>query len=187
MVFRSTSIGAARSLLNSAVKHPHGNVLTSEAFSAGFIRSATDYEIYVRGVKGEVEGLQGFDFAFYKNRAYYHTARDSIAGMGQGEGRKALWAMMELVRGAGLSLLNDDQPANDSRQSVYFDSKWKFAPSISRLTADAYAVLGRSLLLFSMNGIYAFNIVCLVVGPLSTVGLIAWVILASKNHARKIH
>ncbi|KAI0753377.1 hypothetical protein C8Q80DRAFT_1151837 [Daedaleopsis nitida] len=164
VVFRSTSLGAARSLLNSAVKHPHGNVLTSEAFSAGLIRSATDYEIYARGVEGQISGHQGFDFAFYKNRAYYHTSRDSIAGMGQGEGRKALWAMMELVRGAALTLLNDDQSATDSRASVYFD------------------LLGRALVLFPMDGIYAFNIVSLVLGPLSTIGLIAWVILSSKEH-----
>lgn len=89
----------------------------------GLIRSATDYEVYARGVEGEAEGLHGFDFAFYKNRAYYHTPRDSISGMGQGEGRKALWAMMELVRGSALSLLNDDNSGEDNRASVYFDSE----------------------------------------------------------------
>lgn len=129
MVFRSTSLGVAQSLLHSSVKHPHGNVLTSEAFSMGLIRSATDYEVYARGVEGEAEGLQGFDFAFYKNRAYYHTPRDSISGMGQGEGRKALWAMMELVRGSALSLLNDDNSGKDARASVYFDCKSHGAPS----------------------------------------------------------
>ncbi|RDX48595.1 hypothetical protein OH76DRAFT_1352007 [Lentinus brumalis] len=165
VVFRSTSIGAARSLLNSAVKHPHGNILTSEAFSAGLIRSATDYEVYARGVEGEAPGIQGFDFAFYKNRAYYHTPRDSIPGMGHGEGRKALWAMMELVRGAGLSLLNDAEPGSDSRGSVYFD------------------ILGRAMVLFSLDAFYIFNIVFLVIGPLSAIGLIAWVMLASKQHS----
>ena len=123
MVFRSTSLGVSRSLLHSDVKHPHGNVLTSDAFSAGFIRSATDYEVYARGVDGEAAGLQGFDFAFYKNRAYYHTPRDSIPGMGHAEGRKALWSMMELVRGSALSLLNDDDSHEDDRPSIYFDSK----------------------------------------------------------------
>ncbi|TBU56297.1 hypothetical protein BD310DRAFT_931826 [Dichomitus squalens] len=165
VVFRSTSLGVAQSLLHSAVQHPHGNVLTSDAFSAGLIRSSTDYEIYARGVEGEAEGLQGFDFAFYKNRAYYHTRRDSIPGMGHGEGRKALWSMMELVRGSALGLLNGDDSGKDVRRSVYFD------------------ILGRSLLLFSMDAFYAFNILFLIIGPMSTVGLLAWVILSAKHHS----
>ncbi len=111
--------------------------MTSEAFSAGLIRSATDYEVYARGVQGEAAGHQGFDFAFYKNRAYYHTPRDSIAGMGHGEGRKALWAMLELTHGAALSLLNDDQPAtDDTRASVYFDGEWQH--DISSCSSDVH-------------------------------------------------
>lgn len=108
-------------MITSDVKHPHGSSLTSDAFAAGAIRSATDYEVYARGVEGVTKGMEGFDFAFYKNRAYYHTLRDSIPGMGQGEGRKALWAMMELTRGAGLRMLNDDEWGTDARPSVYFD------------------------------------------------------------------
>lgn len=41
------------------------------------------------------------------------------------------------------------------------------------------------MLLFSMDAFYAFNIVFLVIGPLSAIGLIAWVILASKQHIGK--
>ena len=85
------------------------------------IRSSTDYEVYARGIKGELPGMQGLDFAFYKNRAYYHTPRDSIAGMGHNGARQALWAMMETTKGAGESLLNDDKPGTDSRPPVYFD------------------------------------------------------------------
>ena len=72
---------------------------------------------------GVREPMQGLDVAFYKNRAFYHSPRDSIPGMGHGEGRKALWSMMELVRGSALSLLNDDDSHEDHRPSVYFDSK----------------------------------------------------------------
>lgn len=134
VIFRSTSYGAASSLVSSAVKHPHGNTLTSDAFSAGMIRSATDYQVYARGVKGKIDGMQGLDFAFYKNRAYYHTPRDSIAGMGAGEGRKALWAMMETTLGSGLSMLNRDEFNNDARASVYFDRK----PTLSIVDARVH-------------------------------------------------
>ena len=66
--------------------------------------------------------MQGLDVAFYKNRAFYHSPRDSIPGMGYGAGRKALWAMLETARGAGLALLNDDATAAaDGAPGVYFD------------------------------------------------------------------
>ncbi|KAI0765712.1 hypothetical protein BD413DRAFT_481922 [Trametes elegans] len=167
LVFRTTSYGPARSLRSQGVKHPHASVLTSEAFSAGMIRSATDYEIYTKGVEGEVTGLQGLDFAFYKNRAYYHTPRDSIPGMGYTQSRKALWAMLETVRGAGISLLNDDEPGTDASSPVLFD------------------LFGHTAILLSQKSVYATNIVFLVIGPLSTIGLAIWVVLASKKRSRE--
>ncbi|KAI0351985.1 Zn-dependent exopeptidase [Trametes cingulata] len=165
LAFRTTSYGPASALQSRLVKHPHGTVLTSEAWSMGMIRSATDYEVYARGVEGEVPGLEGFDFAFYKNRAYYHTLRDSIPGMGHENTRKAIWAMLETVRGAGLTLLNGDRAGTDATKPVYFD------------------VLGRSLILLSLNSMYIGNIVLLVLGPLSTIGLLIWVILAAKKRS----
>ncbi len=39
------------------------------------------------------------------------------------------------------------------------------------------------MVLFSMDAFYVFNIVFLVIGPLSAIGLIAWVMLASKQHS----
>ncbi|KAI0645003.1 hypothetical protein C8Q79DRAFT_1001599 [Trametes meyenii] len=166
LVFRSTSYGPAHSVKSGSVKNPHANVLTSEAFSLGMIRSATDYEIYARGVKGAAAGLQGFDFAFYKNRAYYHTPRDSIPGMGHAETRKALWAMLETVRGSGLALLNDEVPGTDTSAPIYFD------------------LFGRSLIILPMSSVYAANIVLLVLGPLSTIGLLVWVVLAAKKRSQ---
>lgn len=75
-------------------------------------------------VTGEKGGMSGLDFAFYKNRAYYHTSFDSIPGMGRNEGRKALWALMETTRGAGLALLNDDEAHDSHDNGVYFDSQY---------------------------------------------------------------
>ncbi|KAH9935103.1 uncharacterized protein BXZ73DRAFT_45516 [Epithele typhae] len=165
LVFRSTGYGAARSVAGNGVTHPHGNSLTSDAFSLGFIRSATDYEIYARGLKGKIPGMQGVDFAFYKNRAYYHTPRDSIAGMGEGQGRKALWAMMETTLGVGDAMLNDATPSVDARPSVYLD------------------LFGRTLLIVPMSALYAFNVVLLVVGPIVLIALIAWVMLVAKEQS----
>ena len=70
---------------------------------------------------GKKTGLTGIDFAFYTNRAFYHTPLDSIPGMGRDEGRKSLWAMMESTRGAGLEMLNGDAGTGDGDTGVYFD------------------------------------------------------------------
>lgn len=37
-----------------------------------------------------------------------------------------------------------------------------------------------------MDGVYAFNIAMLVIGPLSTIGLLAWVMLAAKGTSGKL-
>lgn len=100
-------------------------MLTGDAFRRGVIRSGTDYQVYSVGLKGVREPMQGLDVAFYKNRAFYHSPRDSIPGMGYDKGKKALWAMLETARGAGLALLNDDATADDDGSpGVYFDCKW---------------------------------------------------------------
>ena len=42
---------------------------------------------------------------------------------------------------------------------------------------------GRALVMFPMDAVYAFNVALMVIGPLSTIGLIAWVMLAAKEHS----
>ncbi|OBZ69777.1 Vacuolar membrane protease [Grifola frondosa] len=175
LLFRSTSLGPTRSFLSSAVSHPLGNVLTADAFSRGVVRSATDYEIYARGIKGQVAGMAGLDIAFYKNRAYYHTPQDSIPGMGTGQGRKALWAMMETVRGAGLSLLNDDD-MEGGEPAVYFDLCHK-------CHADDGIVLGRKLVLFSLHALFVTNVILLVIGPITILALFVWMLVVSQQLA----
>ncbi|OCH89411.1 Zn-dependent exopeptidase [Obba rivulosa] len=164
LVFRSTSLGAARAFAARAVSHPHGNVLSADAFARGVIKSATDYEVYAKGIKGQTEGMSGSDFAFYRNRAYYHTPLDSIAGMGPRNARKALWAMMDGVRGAGLALLNEDVAAeDDQRHGVYFD------------------LFGHAFVAFPLQALFVTNVVLLVVGPISVIGLLVWVILVARK------
>ncbi|KAI0919190.1 hypothetical protein AcW1_003359 [Taiwanofungus camphoratus] len=163
ILFRSTSIAPTRSFLSGAISHPQADVLTGDAFARGVVRSATDYQVYARGLKGERGGMSGLDFAFYKNRAYYHTPRDSIPGMGYEEGRKALWAMLETAHGAGLSLLNDDQTTGDGGAAVYFD------------------LLRLKLVLFPLRALFVTNVVLLSVGPVVTLVLLAMILLAPKK------
>lgn len=123
MLFRTSSLSAARSFGSKGVRHPHGNVLSADAFARGVIRSRTDFSVFSKGIPGQKEGMAGVDVAFYKNRAYYHTPFDSIPGMGRDEGRKALWTMMESVRGAGLELLNGAEIDDNGDTGVYFDGR----------------------------------------------------------------
>lgn len=54
LLFRSSSLAAARSFAADGVIHPHGNVLSQDAFARGVIRSRTDYEVYTQGIKGDI-------------------------------------------------------------------------------------------------------------------------------------
>lgn len=119
MLFRGTSKAPILSFLNSNVPHPHANVISADGFTRGLVPSSTDYGIYA-------SKMEGLDFAFYKGRSMYHTKEDSIPGT-VGGGR-ALWAMMEAVRGAGSALVNNDAPGR-GEDAVYFDCEcvheWK--------------------------------------------------------------
>jgi hypothetical protein len=65
--------------------------------------------------------MDGLDFAFYRGRSGYHTKYDSIPDLKGGQ--KALWAMMESVRGAGEALVNGVHEGEEDGNAVYFDRK----------------------------------------------------------------
>ncbi|CAL1711704.1 unnamed protein product [Somion occarium] len=162
LLFQSTSLWPVYAYASDSVAHPLGNSLTVDAFSRGLVRSRTDFQVFKEGIKGEKNGLSGVDIAFYKNRALYHTPFDSIPAMGKGESRRSLWIMMNTIKGLGTSLLNDDQPDDGGDSGVYFDCS--------------------SFVVFSRSALFATNIVLLILGPISVVILLAWVIVLSKIH-----
>lgn len=123
LLFRATSTAPVLALKNKGVFHPHGNVLSADAYARGVIQSSTDYSVYNLG-SGNVTGMEGLDVAFYQGRSHYHTPGDSIPGAN--DGIASLWAMMEVAKGAGLSLLNDDRThvgEGHPKDAVYFDGK----------------------------------------------------------------
>jgi hypothetical protein len=74
--------------------------------------------------------MDGLDFAFYRGRSKYHTKYDSVPGTVGGE--KALWAMMEAVRGAGIALVNDGSThvgkrVEEGENAIYFDRERSFS------------------------------------------------------------
>lgn len=110
LLFRSTSTRPLHAF-SAHVPHPHANVLASDAFSLGLVRSATDFSIYM-------PTMQGIDLAFYKRRSSYHTPRDALPFVDGGP--RALWAMLETAAAAGAALLDADD-GDQAAPPVYFD------------------------------------------------------------------
>lgn len=64
--------------------------------------------------------MGGLDFAFYRQRAKYHTRDDAIPSLG---GKGALWAMMESTLLAGRALV-EDESGEPGELPSYFDCEW---------------------------------------------------------------
>ncbi|EIN06389.1 hypothetical protein PUNSTDRAFT_89945 [Punctularia strigosozonata HHB-11173 SS5] len=171
LLFRATSLAPTRAF---HVDHPHGNVLSADAFARGVIRSGTDYSVYAQGLVSSAKdvvvkpGMEGLDFAFYKGRSKYHTKYDSVVYTEGGQ--KALWAMMDSVRSASSTLLNTTKTEKLSERGegvVYFD------------------LLGHSFVVFSATTLLILDIVLLIVGPFAVLALLITVIIrARKEKAR---
>lgn len=121
------------------VPHPHANVMSSDAFARGFIRSGTDYSVYT--TSGPRKGMDGLDLAFYKGRSKYHTKFDAVPFTLGGE--RSLWIMMETARGVGENLLGapleDDKDKVDTKgkdRAVYFDCEFAYYLIIVIVTAS---------------------------------------------------
>lgn len=124
LLFRASSTDPVRSFKNRDIAHPHGNVISADAFSTGVIKSGTDYAVYNLGLDKKVKPMEGIDLAFYQGRSKYHTKYDSIPGANGA--KQSLWLMLNTAHGSARSLLNDDEthvkdgPGNGD-SPVYFD------------------------------------------------------------------
>ena len=113
MLFRTSSLSVTKAF--NDVTHPHGSVLSADAFAKGLIRSSTDYSVYQDG------GMKGLDLAFYQRRSLYHTKRDSVPSL---DGSNALWIMMSSALSSGIALAEDTPVKDEDELAVYFDCKY---------------------------------------------------------------
>ncbi|KAJ8697185.1 hypothetical protein PTI98_006984 [Pleurotus ostreatus] len=163
ILFRATSTSPLLAFAAGHVRHPHGNVLSADAFARGVIRSGTDYSVYTEGAH-----MQGLDLAFYKGRSKYHTKFDSVPYT-EG-GAKSLWSMMEAAQGAGIALANDVKTHNkDLEKPVYFD------------------LFGAAMVVFSLRSLTTINIVMLVIGPVMVILLSACEYIIQMNTRQGRH
>ncbi|KAJ3524153.1 hypothetical protein NMY22_g11128 [Coprinellus aureogranulatus] len=164
MLFRSTSLQPIQGFYTAPhtvrVRSPHGNVLSSDAFARGVIRSGTDYAVYAgidrhgADAKDAPVRMEGLDIAFYKGRSRYHTKWDGPSFTAGGE--QSLWAMVEVARGVGAGLLGQKPDSKRTHAGVYFD------------------LFKSAMVSFRLRSLLTFNVVALVVGPIVIVFL--WVI-----------
>ncbi|KAG2109315.1 uncharacterized protein F5147DRAFT_798447 [Suillus discolor] len=144
LLFRATSRAP---LASWSTSRPHANIITSDAFSRGVIRSGTDYSVY------EQAGLKGLDFASYCGRSRYHTKYDSIPGMSGDKSKNALWAMMEGTLSSSLVLANDikgktrTESIEQGSEPVHFD------------------LFGAVMIVLTFQTLQIVNIILLTVGP----------------------
>ncbi|KAG8906195.1 hypothetical protein FRB99_007411 [Tulasnella sp. 403] len=138
LLFRTSNTGVTKAF--RASHHPHGNVLSADAFKARLVRSGTDFEVY------DENGMRGLDLAFYRKRSRYHTKYDSVAVMG---GKASLWAMMEAALRTGNALVSlSKQQETEGGDVVYFD------------------IFGRAMAVLSQKAMLIIDVILLIVGPL---------------------
>ncbi|KAI3619598.1 peptidase family m28 family [Moniliophthora roreri] len=158
--FRATGESIMRAY-RKGVGNVHANVLSADAFERGVVRSGTDYQVYT------ADEMRGVDLAFYRGRARYHTKYDAVPWT---EGReRAVWSMIEAAYGTGATLANEGSveaslPAE--RKGVWFD------------------LFGSALLLFTLDSMFVFNIVTLVVGPIVLLLLLTLQVAVSRKRTR---
>ncbi|THH20498.1 hypothetical protein EW146_g874 [Bondarzewia mesenterica] len=190
LLFRATTLAELKAF--AYVPHPHANALTGDAFSRGIVRSETDYAVYsgprshfhpqeesgsrrsengaqTSAYKGPGGGMRGADVAFYRRRSRYHTPGDTVRGMGRDGARKALWAMIEVVHGAGGALLNAER--GDLHRNVGVDEKGG---------AVYFELFARYLVAFPLRLLLAGHIVLLFGGPILVAAILAF--LQSRPH-----
>ncbi|SCV01702.1 LANO_0F13102g1_1 [Lachancea nothofagi CBS 11611] len=158
VLFRTSDSNTASIYKQAVQDQPFGNSIYQQGFYDRYISSETDYKVY------EQAGLRGWDIAFYKPRAFYHTARDSISHTS----KASLWHMMQ----AALQITElmtfesfEDDPS-EREPAIYFD------------------VLGMTFVTMSAKKLFTINCALLAVIPIIVLAL-ELVVSRKKTRAEK--
>ncbi len=147
-LFRSTDLEVTSAYRGSP--EPFGNVIGSDGFKMGMIRSETDYRVFAGSY-----GLRGLDVAFYRPRARYHTREDDRRHTSE----DSIWHMLSSAITTVTNLSGDMADAVDggTTAGVWFD------------------MFGDSFVLFALRGMFAWSLTMLIAGPLVLL-LVAYII-----------
>lgn len=165
-LFRSTDTEVTKAYQRS--KYPFGSVVSGDAFQRGFIRSATDYEVFK-----DTLGMRGLDVAFMEPRARYHTNEDDARHSSKASLHHMLSAAIATMNG----LTSDTSSTFDGKDS----RKGKVA-SGKGTSAVWFDLFGQAFAVFRLKTLFALSVTLLVVAPLSLV-----VIGAILHHVDKLY
>ncbi|CAK7232758.1 hypothetical protein SBRCBS47491_008378 [Sporothrix bragantina] len=142
VLFRSTDLEVVEAYRHA--RHPAGTVIASDGFKFNWIRSETDYRVWVNAL-----GYRGLDIAFMKPRVRYHTQQDDRRHTSKG----SVWHMLS---GALASTVSLSGAAGDAVDKSATDAVW-------------FDLFGDSLVLFALRGLFAWSLTILIVSPLLVV------------------
>ncbi|CCD22906.1 Pff1p NDAI_0A07520 [Naumovozyma dairenensis CBS 421] len=137
VLFRTSDVSTAQMYKEAVLKQPFGNSVYQQGFYNRYIHSETDYKVY------EENGLRGWDIAFYKPRALYHTVNDSISYTS----REALWHMLHTsLQLSNYVAFNNEDP-HAYTPAIYFD------------------IVGYNFFVINSKSLFALNCILLVAAP----------------------
>lgn len=134
-LFRSTDADITSSY--AASPHPFGTVLSADGFKRGFVKSGTDYSVFIDDLD-----LRGLDVAFMEPRSRYHTDQDAA----RDTSRDSLWHMLSTALATTHELVEHEwEPlsATHSDAGVWFDL---FGATFAVLTLYSFSALSITLL-----------------------------------------
>lgn len=154
VLFRSTDLEVVKAYRTAP--HPYGTVIANDGFKQGWIRSETDYRVWVNAL-----GYRGLDIAFMKPRLRYHTQQDDR----RHTSKASVWHMLSGALASAKSLTGS---AGDAVEKSETDAVW-------------FDLFGNSLVLFALRGLFAWSLTILIVSPL-LVGLLLFLLHKFDKH-----
>jgi hypothetical protein len=156
ILFRTTDLQAAKAYSYSP--HPFGSIVADDAFSAGMIKSRTDFEIW-----RESYGQRGLDIAFYQPRARYHTDEDDARHTSV----NSIWHMLSAALATTKRLsettgttFHGKPPSSSNKRLINAPFNGKQARGIW------FDLFGNAWAVFALRGLFAWTLTLLVAAPL---------------------
>lgn len=167
ILFRTTDLGAAKAYSGSP--HPFGSVVAANAFSAGVIKSGTDFEIW-----DDSYGQRGLDIAFYSPRARYHTDQDDARHTSV----NSIWHMLSAALASTEKLSQITGTKFNGIRSDHDTSKVYNGKQVQGVWFDLF---GSAWAAFALRGLFAWSLTLLVATPLILV-LITYLLIRKDKY-----
>ncbi|KPM37835.1 Vacuolar membrane protease [Neonectria ditissima] len=152
LLFRTTDLQAAKAYGGSP--HPFGTVVAANAFEAGVVKSATDFQIWDKSF-----GQRGLDIAFYAPRARYHSNEDDARHASV----NSLWHMLSAALASTEKLSQTTGtdfhgPRSDKNSGKVYNGK-----QVQGVWFDLFGSVWATL---ALRGLFAWSLTLLVATPL---------------------